>query len=181
MMNWEVSSLSWECEYDEDAQQSHCFEVFIFFNFDKDIIYSIILVISSLCFYYESRPGARQHDVIFKSWYHSLLYFWSSAPELRSRYTASCSHVSQESDQHNPFVEDWHALVVRQCARILMLIMHSSSPPSCKKRDMCSCSGLPHGPCPPSRTIVQQQILATCARPFLSPQVSWIRFDASGK
>ena len=132
MVNWEVSSLSWECEYDEDAQQSHCFEVFIFFNFDKDIIYSIILVISSLCFYYESRPGARQHDVIFKSWYHSLLYFWSSAPELRSGYTASCSHVSQESDQHNPFVEDWHALVVRQCARILMLIMHSS-PPSLQK------------------------------------------------
>ena len=155
--------------------------VFIFFNFDKKIIYSIILVIPSLCFYYDCRPGARQHDVIYKSWYHSLLYFWSSAPELRSGYTASCSHVSQESDQHNPFVEDWHALVVRQCARILMLIMHSSSPPACKKRDMCSCSGLPHGPCPPSRTIVQQQILATCAQPFLSPQVSWIRFDASGK
>ena len=89
-------------------------------------------MISSLCFYYDCRPGARQHDVIYKSWYHSLLYFWSSAPELRSRYTASCSHVSQESDQHNPFVEDWHALVVRQCARILMLIMHSS-PPSLQK------------------------------------------------
>ena len=89
-------------------------------------------MISPLCFYYDCRPGARQHDVIYKSWYHSLLYFWSSAPELRSGYTASCSHVSQESDQHNPFVEDWHALVVRQCARILMLIMHSSSPQPAK-------------------------------------------------
>ena len=87
---------------------------------------------SPLCFYYDCRLGARQQDVIYKSWYHSLLYFWSSAPELRSGYSASCSHVSQESDQHNPFVEDWHALVVRQCARILMLIMHSS-PPSLQK------------------------------------------------
>ena len=63
--------------------------------------------------------------------FFTLLLIFSSWTQIRV-HTASCSHVSQESDQHNPFVEDWHALVVRQCARILMLIMHSSSPQPAK-------------------------------------------------
>ena len=105
-----------------------------------------------------------------------IMYFWSSAPELMFMFTRFAGVWSAQSFRRGLARSCCAAMCAHSDANNALLL-----PPACKKRDMCSCSGLPHGPCPPSRTIVQQQILATCAQPFLSPRVSWIRFDASGK